>query len=226
MTLDSVFRIASMTKAVTSVAAMQLVEQGRVKLEEPLRAWARRSPHAGARGVRRLRAPGSPGVRPITLRQLLTHTAGFCYEQWDANMVRYVKASGMPSTASGKVAALRDAARVRPGRQVGVQHQHRLGGTARRVAQRPDARRLLPRQDLRAARHEGQRLHHLGRAARAPGPPASATGRRGARAPAPGDGVQRRSSGRAGARCTRRGGTTSPSSRRCCTAEATTASGS
>src|SRR3989449_8959842 len=37
MTADSVFRIASMTKAVTTVAAMQVVEQGRIGLEQPMR---------------------------------------------------------------------------------------------------------------------------------------------------------------------------------------------
>jgi len=109
MTLDSVFRIASMTKAITSVAAMQLVEQGKLKLEEPVPNIdpALGSPQVlegfDASGTPKLR----PAKRPITLRHLLTHTAGFCYEQWDANMVRYVKASGMPSTATGKVAALR-----------------------------------------------------------------------------------------------------------------------
>jgi len=109
MTLDSVFRIASMTKAITSVAAMQLVEQGKLKLEEPVPNIdpALGSPQVlegfDASGTPRLR----PAKRPITLRHLLTHTSGFCYEQWDANMVRYVKASGMPSTATGKVAALR-----------------------------------------------------------------------------------------------------------------------
>jgi len=41
------------------------------------------------------------------LRHLLTHTAGFSYETWDENTVRYVKATGMPSTPTGKVAALR-----------------------------------------------------------------------------------------------------------------------
>src|SRR4029450_10018292 len=56
-----------------------------------------------AAGVPKLR----PAKRPITLRHLLTHTAGFSYEVWDANTVRYVKATGMPSTATGKVAALR-----------------------------------------------------------------------------------------------------------------------
>ena len=109
MTLDSVFRIASMTKAITSVAAMQLVEQGKLKLEEPVPNIdpALSSPQVlegfDASGTPKLR----PAKRPITLRHLLTHTAGFSYEIWDANMVRYVKASGMPSTATGKVASIR-----------------------------------------------------------------------------------------------------------------------
>ena len=109
MTLDTVFRIASMTKAITSVAAMQLVEQGKLKLEEPVPNIdpALGSPQVldgfDASGAPKLR----PAKRPITLRHLLTHTAGFSYEIWDANMVRYVKASGMPSTATGKVAAIR-----------------------------------------------------------------------------------------------------------------------
>jgi CubicO group peptidase (beta-lactamase class C family) len=109
MTLDTVFRIASMTKAITSVAAMQLVEQGKLKLEEPVPAIdpALGSPQVldgfDASGTPKLR----PAKRPITLRHLLTHTAGFSYEIWDGNMVRYVKASGMPSTATGKVASIR-----------------------------------------------------------------------------------------------------------------------
>ncbi len=109
MTLDTVFRIASMTKAIASVAAMQLVEQGKLKLEEPVPNIdpALGSPQVlegfDASGAPKLR----PAKRPITLRHLLTHTAGFSYEIWDANMVRYVKASGMPSTATGKVSAIR-----------------------------------------------------------------------------------------------------------------------
>jgi methyl acetate hydrolase len=109
MTLDTVFRIASMTKAVTCVAAMQLVEQGKLKLEEPV---PKIDPAVGspqvlegfdAAGAPKLR----PAKRPITLRHLLTHTAGFSYEIWDPNTVRYVKLSGMPSIFTGKVAALR-----------------------------------------------------------------------------------------------------------------------
>jgi len=109
MTLDTVFRIASMTKAVTCVAAMQLVEQGKLTLEDPVPNIdpALGSPQVlegfDAAGAPRLR----PAARPITLRHLLTHTAGFSYEIWDPDTVRYVRVSGMPSTSTGKIAALR-----------------------------------------------------------------------------------------------------------------------
>ncbi len=109
MTLNTVFRIASMTKAITSVAALQLVEQGKLTLDGPLPPIdpALSAPQVlegfDASGAPRLR----PAKRPITLKHLLTHTAGFSYEQWDADMLRYVKASGMPSTSTGKLASLR-----------------------------------------------------------------------------------------------------------------------
>jgi len=109
MTRDSVFRIASMTKAVTSVAAMQLVEQGKLQLDEPI---GKALPELAApqvlegfdtSGAPRLRA----AKRPITLRHLLTHTAGFGYEVWNPELIRYVTATGMPSVLTGKLAALR-----------------------------------------------------------------------------------------------------------------------
>jgi methyl acetate hydrolase len=109
MTVDTVFRIASMTKPVTCVAAMQLVEQGKLTLDGTLPDIdeALSAPQVldgfDAAGAPQLR----PARRPITLRHLLTHTAGFCYETWNADMMRYVKATGMLSTPSGKVAALR-----------------------------------------------------------------------------------------------------------------------
>jgi methyl acetate hydrolase len=117
MTIDTVFRIASMTKAVTSVAAMQLVEQGKLKLEDPVPAIdpALASPQV----LDGFDAAGAPIVRPakgpITLRHLLTHTAGFTYEVWDANTTRYVKASGVPSMSTGKLAALRMPLEFDPG---------------------------------------------------------------------------------------------------------------
>src|ERR1700758_1755179 len=108
MTRDSVFRIASMTKAVTSVAAMQLVEQGKLRLDEPignvLTELAAPQVLEGfdASGAPRLR----PAKRPITLRHLLTHTAGFGYEQWNPELVRYGKVSGTPSTSTRQLASL------------------------------------------------------------------------------------------------------------------------
>jgi methyl acetate hydrolase len=109
MTLDTVFRIASMTKAVTSVAAMQLVEQDELQLEEPIGSVLPElaSPQVlegfDASGAPRLR----PARRPITLRHLLTHTAGFGYEFWNPGLIRYVDVTGMPSLRTGKLAALR-----------------------------------------------------------------------------------------------------------------------
>jgi CubicO group peptidase (beta-lactamase class C family) len=109
MSLDTIFRIASMTKAVTSVAAMQLVEQGRLELDHPIGSVL---PELSApqvlegfdeSGAPRLR----PAKRPITLRLLLTHTAGFGYEFLNADLIRYVKTSGTPSTSTGKLASLR-----------------------------------------------------------------------------------------------------------------------
>ena len=82
MSMDTVFRIASMTKLVTSIAAMQLVEQGKLKLNDPVPPidTALSAPQVldgfDANGAPKLR----PAKGPITLRHLLTHTAGFSYE--------------------------------------------------------------------------------------------------------------------------------------------------
>lgn len=118
MTLDTVFRIYSMTKAITSVAAMQLVEQGKLALDAPVPdigepALTAPPVLAGfdAAGQPRLR----PARRPITLKHLLTHTAGFVYEIWNAEAQRYVETAGNPSILSGKLAALRRPLAFDPG---------------------------------------------------------------------------------------------------------------
>jgi methyl acetate hydrolase len=99
MSSDTIFRIASMVKLLTSVAALQLVERGRLKLDEPAEAIdpTLASPQilAGfdAKGIPQLRT----AHRPLTLRNLLTHTSGFSYPLWDVNVVRYLKfAHGHP----------------------------------------------------------------------------------------------------------------------------------
>jgi methyl acetate hydrolase len=98
MTLDTVFGIASMTKPVTAVAAMQLVEQGAVDLDEPV---GRHLPElAAVQVLEGFDAAGAPRLRPprrpITLRHLLTHTAGFGYAIWAADLVRYQRHLGAP----------------------------------------------------------------------------------------------------------------------------------
>jgi methyl acetate hydrolase len=108
MTLDMVFWIASMTKAVTATAAMQLVEQGRLQLDQPLGTLLPQlaAPQVlegfDAQGVPRLR----PATRPITLRHLLTHTAGFAYDVWNAPLGQYMKYAGIPGIVTCKNAAL------------------------------------------------------------------------------------------------------------------------
>lgn len=109
MTLDSVFRIASMTKAITSVAAMQLVEQGKLALEAPVPDI---DPTLGAPQVLEgFDAAGKPRLRParrpITLRHLLTHTAGFGYNMWDPTVGRYLETAGLPPRGTGRVASIR-----------------------------------------------------------------------------------------------------------------------
>lgn len=77
---DTIFRLASMTKPITSVAALILVEDGRLKLSDPLTRWL---PEAAKLSV--LRRPGSElddivrAERPPTIFDLMTHTAGFAW---------------------------------------------------------------------------------------------------------------------------------------------------
>ena len=76
METDTLFRIASMTKAVTSVAAMQLYESGALLLDDPV------SRYLPAFGSVEVLSPGgglAPPVRPVTVRHLLTHTSGLSY---------------------------------------------------------------------------------------------------------------------------------------------------
>lgn len=83
MTTDALFRIASETKAVTSVAVMILFEEGRFLLDDPVSKYIpefKETTVAVPDGSRK--GPGYkvvPANRPITIRDLLTHTAGISY---------------------------------------------------------------------------------------------------------------------------------------------------
>lgn len=108
MTLDTLFFIASMTKAVTSVAAMQLVEQGRVTLDEPLGEGAPEL--ASMQVLDGFDADGQallrPARGPITLRQLLTHTAGCSSSNWNATMLRWAEQNAQAIVDGGPRAIL------------------------------------------------------------------------------------------------------------------------
>jgi methyl acetate hydrolase len=100
---DGIFAIASMTKPVTSVAVMQLVEAGKVKLDEPASSYL---PELGAVQVldgERLRAPATP----VTVRQLLTHTSGFGYEFLNKQLYDHAAKGKVPSMMAGGVGFLK-----------------------------------------------------------------------------------------------------------------------
>jgi CubicO group peptidase (beta-lactamase class C family) len=98
MQLDTVCQIASMTKALVSAGAMQLVEQGRLDLDADVGALLPEL--ANPQVLTGFDADGKPQLRPaaraITLRHLLTHTAGLGYFFVHPEVLRYFGAVGMP----------------------------------------------------------------------------------------------------------------------------------
>ena len=108
MTTDTVCAIASMTKAITGAAAMQLVEQGQLSLDAPaaeictelneLQVFTGRD----ANGTPQFRPPASP----ITLRQLLSHSSGLVYDLWNKDFQTLCAELDIPSFATLKRAAL------------------------------------------------------------------------------------------------------------------------
>jgi methyl acetate hydrolase len=108
MTADTVFWIASMTKAVTSTAAMLLVEEGRLALDRPI---ADALPElASPQVLEGFDTAGEPRLRPvrrpITLRHLITHTAGFVYAIWNSDIGRYIEKTGTPDIITCQNASL------------------------------------------------------------------------------------------------------------------------
>jgi methyl acetate hydrolase len=105
--VDTMFGIMSMTKAFTSVAALQLIEQGALELEQPvvdvLPAFGELQVLESFVGdTPRLRRP----VRQATIRHLLTHTSGLGYSFLNADLLRYHQLTGAPDIVSGKLEAL------------------------------------------------------------------------------------------------------------------------
>jgi methyl acetate hydrolase len=102
MTADTVVWIASMTKAITSACAMQQVERGKLKLDAPIKEILPEL--ADPKVLEGFDADGAPKTRParreITLRHLLTHTSGYAYDFWNADILRYMEKTGTPGVIS------------------------------------------------------------------------------------------------------------------------------
>jgi CubicO group peptidase (beta-lactamase class C family) len=117
MTTDSVFWIASMTKAVTTAGAMQLVEQDKLSLDAPIGEVL--PDLASPQVLEGFDANGEPKLRPargpITLRRLMTHTAGFCYNMWNGDLAVYLEKTGTPAITTCQNAALKTPIMTDPG---------------------------------------------------------------------------------------------------------------
>ena len=97
MTADAIFRIASMTKAITATAAMQLIEARKLSLDDPAAKYLPELAHPlvfesfdAATGDYKLR----PAATAITVRQLFTHTSGLGYTNWSAILNKFKPRAG------------------------------------------------------------------------------------------------------------------------------------
>ena len=99
MTTNTIFRIASLTKPVTAVAALCLADEGRFRLDDAITTVAREF-----EGLRVLPDPDAaldrarPAARPITFRDLLTHRSGFTYGEFHAGPIAEAYASALGPT--------------------------------------------------------------------------------------------------------------------------------
>ena len=102
MTYDTLFRISSLTKAVTCTAAMQLVERGLLRLDQPVASII---PEFENIQVLEGFDGDTPRLRPpktqATVCQLATHTAGFAYEIWSDKILKYQRVTGHPGIVTG-----------------------------------------------------------------------------------------------------------------------------
>jgi methyl acetate hydrolase len=117
MTPDTIFWYASMTKALVAAGAMQLVEQARIRLDEP--ASAILPDLAAPQVLEGFEADGAPKLRParrpITPRHLLTHTAGFGYNWENADILRYIEKHDLPDLIHCKRRSLNQPLLADPG---------------------------------------------------------------------------------------------------------------
>lgn len=103
MTMDTIVRIASMTKAITSVSVMQLVEQGKINLDDSASDYL--AFIGDAQVLHGFDADDKPILRapstPVTIRHLLSHTSGYVYEIWNGKAAKYVEQGRVESMMTG-----------------------------------------------------------------------------------------------------------------------------
>lgn len=117
MRSDAVFWLLSMTKAITATACMQLVEQGRIKLDDDASKYLPQL--AAPKVLVGFDANGQPQLRPakntIKVHHLLTHTSGYTYANWSDVIARYETATGLPHIATCQNAAFNVPLEFEPG---------------------------------------------------------------------------------------------------------------
>lgn len=117
MTTDAVFAIFSTTKAITTVTAMQLIEEGRLSLADPVRRYVPEIAELQVLdgfepdGQPRTRAP----KRDITIGDLMLHTSGLCYEFFSHDDLKYRNARQTPTVVSSSFASIRTVMLHEPG---------------------------------------------------------------------------------------------------------------
>ena len=107
-TIADVYMLASLTKTVTAVAAMQLVEREKLGLDDPLGSLV--PEFMDPQVLEGFQSDGTPLLRParypVTLRRLLSHTSGLGHEIWDEPLLRYQRTTGLPGLGSRTNASL------------------------------------------------------------------------------------------------------------------------
>ena len=117
MTTDTVGAIASMTKAITGAAVMQLVEQGHLDLDAPAETYC--AEFASPQVLDGFDDAGQPILRDarsqVTLRNLLTHTSGYAYDFTDPNLDKWFEATDSPRASTRRLASLNTPLMFDPG---------------------------------------------------------------------------------------------------------------
>ena len=176
MTKDAIFRIYSMSKPITSVAAMMLVEQGKISLDDPIAKYIPAFKDVKV-GVETKDADGKPTLelvaakQPITVQDLLRHTSGLTYGFFgdvlvEEGLCRRQRRGRHPHQRGIRRAPRQAAARVPARHHLGLQPLDRRSRPAGRGRVRQVALPVREGEHPRSARHDRHELlrHRCGEA--------------------------------------------------------------